>query len=66
MRGRAFDEAARAVLADVKNAQLVPLEFEPNPANFAADGYHPSEQGYAEFGREMADRLLRARSAVTR
>ena len=58
MRGRAFDGVARDVVTDMHNVQLVPLDFDPDPAKFAPDGYHPSEESYAEFGRHMADELL--------
>jgi lysophospholipase L1-like esterase len=58
MRGRALDQVAREVVIDMQNVQLVPLDFEPDPGKFAPDGYHPSEESYAEFGRHMADELL--------
>lgn len=59
LRGRTFDEAARQVVARLPNAVHVSLDFQPEPHRFAADGYHPSEESYAEFGRHMADGLLR-------
>jgi lysophospholipase L1-like esterase len=58
MRGRALDEVARAVIDSHRQAIHIPLDFEPGPDQFAADGYHPSEESYAEFGRQMADGLL--------
>ena len=63
MRSRSFDAATRKVVAEHANAVHVPVDFEPEPHRFAADGYHPSEEGYAEFGRRMADGLLRLRAA---
>lgn len=58
MRGRTLDEAARDAISSFRNSQYVPLDFEPDPTQFAADGYHPSEESYREFGRQMAERLL--------
>ncbi|MGI9237963.1 MAG: SGNH/GDSL hydrolase family protein [Woeseiaceae bacterium] len=58
MRGRLFDEVARRVSQRQQNSIHVPLDFEPDPNKFAPDGYHPSEESYAEFGRHMADRIL--------
>ena len=58
MRSRSFDEAVREVVKRLPNAVHVPLDFDPDPEEFAADGYHPSEESYVKFGRRMADRLL--------
>ena len=58
MRGKSFDEVAKRVIGRYQNSIHVPLEFETDPSQFAPDGYHPSEESYAEFGRYMADRLL--------
>jgi lysophospholipase L1-like esterase len=57
-RGRSLDEEARRVVDGLPNAVHVSLDFEPGPHQFAADGYHPSEASYVEFGRHMADGLL--------
>ncbi len=64
MRGRLFDEVARKVVVKQQNSLHVPLDFEPDPGKFAPDGYHPSEESYAEFGRHLADRLLKKRCQV--
>jgi len=58
LRGRLFDEVAREVVDRDQNALHVPVDFEPDPDKFSPDGYHPSEQSYAEFGRRMAEKLL--------
>ena len=58
MRARVFDNVARNVVREHERSLYVALDFEPDPSAFAADGYHPSEESYAEFGRHMADRLL--------
>ena len=53
-RGRSFDHAARRVVADHANAIHVPVEFDTTPDRFSADGFHPSEQSYREFGAAFA------------
>lgn len=58
LRARAFDEIAREVAVACQNAFHVPLDFDPDPAKFSPDGYHPSEESYVEFGQHMADRLM--------
>ena len=58
MRSRAFDEEVRKVVERIPSAVHVPLDFDPDPDEFAADGYHPSEESYVKFGQRMADRLL--------
>lgn len=59
MRARIFDKVAIKVINGYRNAIHVPLDFEPDPEKFAPDGYHPSEESYVEFGRYMADGLLK-------
>lgn len=58
MRARAFDDIARRVVDQRERCTHVPLDFEPEPAKFSPDGYHPSEESYTEFGRHMAESLL--------
>ncbi len=58
LRADAFDTAARSVTARHPNAVYVPVEIPPDTRQFAADGYHPSETGYREFGRVTAARLI--------
>ena len=58
MRARVFERVARKLVNDHERCTYVPLDFEPDPSKFAADGYHPSEESYVEFGRHMAERLL--------
>jgi lysophospholipase L1-like esterase len=65
IRGRSLDEAARKVVEDHRDTRHVPLDFDPTPDKFAPDGYHPSQESYAEFGRQMADELM-AMEAVNR
>lgn len=57
-RGRQFDRALRDVIAAHPDVVHVPLDFQPTPERFSADGFHPSESGYAEFGIAMANALM--------
>lgn len=59
LRARSFDDVARNLITGYPNAVHVPIDFETDPSKFSPDGYHPSEESYAEFGRSMADALLR-------
>jgi lysophospholipase L1-like esterase len=61
LRSRSFDEETRRIVDRFPTAVHVSLNFEPEPHKFASDGYHPSEESYAEFGRYMAAGLLRIR-----
>jgi hypothetical protein len=63
MRAKSFDEAAGDVVSAHRGALHVPIDFEAGPGKFADDGYHPSEESYIEFGRQVADRLLALESA---
>lgn len=58
MRARSFDAVVSDVAAGRPGSVHVPLDFEPDPEEFAPDGYHPSEKSYVEYGRHMADGLL--------
>ena len=65
LRARQFDSAARELAAGYPGVVYVPVDFEPDPHKFAPDGYHPSEEGYTEFGREVASGLLAAGNPAT-
>ncbi len=54
IRGETFDRVLRQEIARHQNAIHVPLDFEPEPQMFSADGFHPSEESYQEFGEMMA------------
>ncbi len=60
VRGETFDAAAKKLIEKEKQVVYVPLEFEPRPEFFSADGFHPSEPSYKEFGKLMADKLAAA------
>ncbi|MDJ0842214.1 MAG: SGNH/GDSL hydrolase family protein [Acidobacteriota bacterium] len=55
MRAKQFDEIAIEVVGEIAGAVHVPLDFEPTPDKFAADGYHPCEESYVAFGQTMAE-----------
>ena len=63
MRASVFDDVARQVIGEHSRTLHVPVDFDPDPKKFAPDGYHPSEEGYTEFGRHMADGLLAIEAA---
>lgn len=58
MRAESLDRAARQALARHPTAIHVPVAFDPDPEKFAADGFHPSEVGYQEFGQAMATAIV--------
>ncbi len=60
-RGRAFDFAARRVIAGFPSAFHVPIEMETTPEKFSADGFHPSEASYRTFGAVVAERIVNER-----
>jgi lysophospholipase L1-like esterase len=57
LRAETFDRVARAEVSRHPRSVYVPVQFDPDPEKFAADGYHPSEDSYSIFGRKMADSL---------
>ena len=59
LRGDIFDRAARKMVSRYPWALYVPLEFDPTPEKFSADGYHPSEESYTLFGQMMADGIAK-------
>lgn len=60
-RGESFDELAKALVGEFPRAVHVPIDIALEPRSFSADGFHPSEYGYIDFGRGMAEALLSAR-----
>ncbi len=61
MRARVFDGVARDVIGRRRNVVHVPLDFDPTPEQFSADGYHPSEESYIDFGRRTAEAMAALR-----
>ena len=64
IRGETFDGVLRDVIARHKNTIHVPLDFEPEPQMFSADGFHPSEESYQEFGEMMANGIAARLKAI--
>ncbi|MEO6104189.1 MAG: SGNH/GDSL hydrolase family protein [Pseudoxanthomonas sp.] len=58
MRGRSFDRVAKQVVAPYPNVVHASLEYQTTRATFAADGFHPSEEAYAELAQTLASALL--------
>lgn len=57
-RGKAFDKAARRIVARFPGAVHMPVEFETTADSFCDDGFHPSEASYRRFGQLMAELVL--------
>ena len=60
LRGRILDDAARDLIEDYDHIIHVPVEFNTLPQKFSADGFHPSESGYREYGQAMARAIMQA------
>lgn len=65
IRGETFDRVARVEISRHENAIHVPLDFEPEAHMFSADGFHPSEESYPEFGEMMATGIAEKFNAIT-
>lgn len=59
LRARRLDEVGRRT-AEGEGALFAPLDFEPEPSFFAADGYHPGPQSHRDWGRNLGERLAAA------
>ena len=57
-RGETFDRISRTTIAAHPQARHVPVEFPSHADRFSADGFHPSEASYVDFGRTMASSIL--------
>ncbi|MFT5584137.1 MAG: lysophospholipase L1-like esterase [Cognaticolwellia sp.] len=53
-RAKYFDEILREVVEAEPAAHHLPSEFEMDPAQMAADGFHPGASIYAEWGHGLA------------
>lgn len=58
MRSQSLDHALAECIGDLRRCKHVPIDFDPKNGKFADDGYHPSEDGYVEFGARMAEELI--------
>ena len=64
IRGETFDRVLRQEIARHQNAIHLPLDFEPEPHMFSADGFHPSEESYQAFGEMMATGIVTRLKAI--
>lgn len=58
IRARSFDTIIQEEAGKRPRVVHLKLDFDPSPERFSPDGYHPSEDSYAEFGVALADALL--------
>lgn len=54
LRGETLDAVSRESLSDFPGVFAVTVKFDMREGSFCADGFHPSEQSYVEFGIAMA------------
>ncbi|MDT8410568.1 MAG: SGNH/GDSL hydrolase family protein [Wenzhouxiangellaceae bacterium] len=59
MRARQFDSVLREESNAFPRVAHIPLDFVADPESFSADGFHPSENSYALFGRLAAEAVGR-------
>ena len=64
IRGETFDRILLEEIARHQNTIHVPLDFEPEPHMFSADGFHPSEESYQEFGGMIAQGIAQKFEAI--
>ena len=57
MRGETFDVVARQIIQRMEGVIHVPLDFNPQPEKFSADGYHPNADSYSEIGLAVAEAI---------
>lgn len=58
LRAEILDRTAHRVVSRLPFAIHALLDFDPTPAHFCDDGYHPNEASYAELGVYMADWIV--------
>ncbi len=58
LRAEILDRMAHRVISRLPFAIHAQLDFDPTPAQFCDDGYHPNEASYAELGAYMADWIV--------
>ena len=57
IRAKSFDAIAQGIAAQRDRVIHIPLEIDPRPEKFAADGYHPSVESYRELGNHVAEMM---------
>lgn len=58
LRAEILDRTANRVIQRLPFAIHAQLNFDPTPAQFCEDGYHPNEASYAELGIYMAEWIV--------
>ena len=58
LRARLLDRGSARLAAELPRVIHVPSDFELAREFFCADGFHPSELGYAEWGERLAEVIL--------
>jgi lysophospholipase L1-like esterase len=56
-RGETLDRVMGELLREQAGVWHTPVVFDIRSGSFCADGFHPSEQSYVEFGQAMAARI---------
>jgi lysophospholipase L1-like esterase len=57
LRAAQLDRVAARLAGQAGNVCHVPLNFRPQPGQFAADGYHPSAESHAALATALVDAL---------
>lgn len=57
-RGESLDRETRGLIGAHPRAMHVPIKFKAHADRFCADGFHPSEISYGEFGHAIAVQLV--------
>jgi lysophospholipase L1-like esterase len=57
MRARTFDRIAKAETGGLRGVVFVPNRFAPDPAFFAPDGYHPSEESCRVWAETVVEAI---------
>lgn len=60
VRARQFDRILREKSNAYPNVVYIPLDFEASAESFSADGFHPSEKSYSQFGQVAAKAIEQA------
>jgi len=58
LRGETLDAVSRELLRGHPGVFHVTVSFDLREGSFCADGFHPSESSYIEFGQAMAARIM--------
>jgi len=57
IRAKTLDDAAKAEASKRDKVLHVPIDIEPGPVTFSADGFHPSTASYRELGQGIAEAI---------